>query len=307
MFKIYTIKTLKNSSFYYFSNNHYELLGISKTSSVLEIRNAYLNKVKQYHPDKNSLESSLEHFKEIQKAYEILKDSEKRSEYDDSLNFSQKADFYANERNYRDFYENPKKSKEEEFNDEYEYYKKKQKNEYNFHNYQNFYNRKYSKYEEKVLKEQDIFYNQLFLAACLTFACFFYLFNRIFIKNEKHIEIADFHKPQDPFENYTPMPNINPEFENFTGVVFNRRIPSDSEAIRIKLIENELKKKNVTIELGSNDIYVKGRINGKRKKIEALKSVENKNKGIFKSTDIDVKGKKLSVNQYRERFLKYEQ
>ncbi len=65
---------------------HYQLLGISQTASVEEIKKAYRKLAKKYHPDSNS-ENNLtdDIFKEISKAYEILSDAHKKSEYDQLL------------------------------------------------------------------------------------------------------------------------------------------------------------------------------------------------------------------------------
>jgi len=60
--------------------NHYQILGISNTASFDEIKKAYRQLVMVHHPDKQT--GSHDRFLEIQFAYEILKDSGKRQEYD---------------------------------------------------------------------------------------------------------------------------------------------------------------------------------------------------------------------------------
>lgn len=63
--------------------DYYEVLGISKSASVDEIKKAYRKKAIQYHPDKNpGNKESEEKFKEAAEAYEILSNSEKRQRYD---------------------------------------------------------------------------------------------------------------------------------------------------------------------------------------------------------------------------------
>lgn len=65
--------------------NPYDVLGIGYKASNGEIKKAYYNLAKKYHPDKVSEEDKEESenkFKNIQKAYEILKDPEKRQNYD---------------------------------------------------------------------------------------------------------------------------------------------------------------------------------------------------------------------------------
>ena len=61
----------------------YEILGISKSSSQDEIKKAYRKVAMQYHPDRNPGDKSAEEkFKEAAEAYEVLSDSDKRSQYD---------------------------------------------------------------------------------------------------------------------------------------------------------------------------------------------------------------------------------
>jgi molecular chaperone DnaJ len=63
--------------------NYYEVLGVSKGASQPEIKKAYHKLAMQYHPDRNSgNEEAEKKFKEINHAYDILKDEQKRAAYD---------------------------------------------------------------------------------------------------------------------------------------------------------------------------------------------------------------------------------
>ncbi len=63
--------------------DYYELLEVSRNASDAEIKKAYRKLAMKYHPDRNPGDSSAEEkFKEIQKAYAILSDKQKRAAYD---------------------------------------------------------------------------------------------------------------------------------------------------------------------------------------------------------------------------------
>jgi len=63
--------------------DYYDILGISRTASQSEIKKAYRRLARKYHPDINPGDRQAEErFKEIQAAYSILNDSEKRRNYD---------------------------------------------------------------------------------------------------------------------------------------------------------------------------------------------------------------------------------
>lgn len=64
------------------SKSLYETLGVSEQASADEIKKAYRKLARQYHPDINKDESAVEKFKEINAAYEVLSDTEKKSQYD---------------------------------------------------------------------------------------------------------------------------------------------------------------------------------------------------------------------------------
>lgn len=60
----------------------YEALGLSRNASDSEIKKAYRRLAREYHPDVNKSAGADTRFKEVQKAYEILSDPKKRSNYD---------------------------------------------------------------------------------------------------------------------------------------------------------------------------------------------------------------------------------
>jgi len=64
-------------------HDYYETLGVSKGSSEDEIKKAYRKLARQYHPDRNPGDKQAEaRFKEVQEAYDVLSDKNRRTQYD---------------------------------------------------------------------------------------------------------------------------------------------------------------------------------------------------------------------------------
>src|SRR5574343_20601 len=62
------------------SKDYYKILGVEKGASKDEIKKAFRKLAHEYHPDKNS--GNADKFKEINEAYSILSDDNKRAQYD---------------------------------------------------------------------------------------------------------------------------------------------------------------------------------------------------------------------------------
>src|SRR5438045_2762408 len=62
--------------------DYYEVLGVARTASADEIRKAYRTLARQLHPDVNKSPDAQKKFTEVQAAYDILSDEQKRKMYD---------------------------------------------------------------------------------------------------------------------------------------------------------------------------------------------------------------------------------
>ena len=61
---------------------YYQILGVSRDASEEEIKKAFRQQALKYHPDRNQEPGADEKFKEINEAYQVLSDPEKRKLYD---------------------------------------------------------------------------------------------------------------------------------------------------------------------------------------------------------------------------------
>src|SRR6202043_4100337 len=75
--------------------DYYEVLGVPRTATEDDIRKEYRKLARKYHPDVNPGDKSAEEkFKEINEAYEVLSDPDKRKRYDQlGANWKAGADF----------------------------------------------------------------------------------------------------------------------------------------------------------------------------------------------------------------------
>ena len=77
--------------------NYYKLLGIDPKADQQTVKRAYLDAMKQWHPDKNPdrTEEAEEKTKILNQAYQLLKDPETRKNYDRMLRYTKGKDFNA--------------------------------------------------------------------------------------------------------------------------------------------------------------------------------------------------------------------
>ncbi len=64
------------------NKDYYEILGVGKKATDAEIKAAYRKKALEWHPDRNKSPQAAEKFKEVNQAYEVLSNGEKRAAYD---------------------------------------------------------------------------------------------------------------------------------------------------------------------------------------------------------------------------------
>ena len=78
------------------ARSYYDTLGVSRSASDKEVRNAFRRLARKYHPDVNAgSQEAQEKFKEVNAAYEVLSDADKRNKYDRFGENWKHADQYA--------------------------------------------------------------------------------------------------------------------------------------------------------------------------------------------------------------------
>ena len=63
--------------------DYYQILGVEQDADLKEIKKAYRKLALKFHPDMNAADDAEEKFKEVAEAYEVLKDTNRRAEYDE--------------------------------------------------------------------------------------------------------------------------------------------------------------------------------------------------------------------------------
>ncbi len=73
-------------------NNYYKIIGVAENATEEEIKTAYRKLAKKYHPDAHPGDRECEkNFREINEAYSVLADTEKRKKYDEQLSGTKSA------------------------------------------------------------------------------------------------------------------------------------------------------------------------------------------------------------------------
>ncbi len=65
-------------------SEHYAALGLKSDATLADIKRAFRQKASQFHPDRNTAEDAPARFREVQEAYDVLSDDDKRKAYDDN-------------------------------------------------------------------------------------------------------------------------------------------------------------------------------------------------------------------------------
>lgn len=85
--------------------DYYQVLGVSKNADIKEIKRAYRNLARKHHPDVDQSPGAEERFKEINEAYQVLSDPQKKSAYDQFGSTAFEGDAFS--RAYSEWKEGP--------------------------------------------------------------------------------------------------------------------------------------------------------------------------------------------------------
>ena len=66
------------------SQDHYSALGLAANATLADIKRAFRQKASFYHPDRNAADDAAARFRDVQQAYDVLSDPERRQQYDDN-------------------------------------------------------------------------------------------------------------------------------------------------------------------------------------------------------------------------------
>ena len=77
------------------ARDYYEVLGVNRSANADEIRRAHRKLALQYHPDRNKDKTAPARFAEIQQAYEVLSDDDKRRKYDEFIRLGGTTEAFA--------------------------------------------------------------------------------------------------------------------------------------------------------------------------------------------------------------------
>ena len=77
------------------ARDYYEVLGVNRSATADEIRRAHRKLALQFHPDRNKDKSAPARFAEIQQAYEVLSDEDKRKRYDEFIRLGGTTEAFA--------------------------------------------------------------------------------------------------------------------------------------------------------------------------------------------------------------------
>ena len=65
-------------------SDHYAALGLAANATQDDIKRAFRQRAATYHPDRNAAADAAARFREVQQAYDVLSDPERRQQYDDN-------------------------------------------------------------------------------------------------------------------------------------------------------------------------------------------------------------------------------